>query len=382
MACAIGGYFTLALSNDGSLYSFGANVYGQLGLGHCEIVTSPTFIPNLPKITMVSCGAEFTVCIDEQGFLWSFGGNDYGQLGTGNTMFAKVPQKIEPFDDTNEIHRAKNISCGGNHILVLSNDDNLWTCGSNSFGQLCIGDRTLKKTNFQKTSFSNISKISAGYHYSLFQNFDGELYGCGSNANGELGLGHMKSPQIFPCIIPHQIPNIAHFCSGSYHSLCLDIEGNVFYTGTTIFTSYYDPSDHKIPQNKFHQILNLPPIRAISCVGPSSYLIDFEDNLWSFGGNESGQLGHGDYISRNDPKLMQITNVSKLSHGASGYHFLAKDLEDTIFSVGKNVQGALGFPNCGNKICIPKPIDPEFFSIWGDSDYQFTLRYNAKSARK
>lgn len=382
MACAIGGFYTVTLSNDGSLYSFGANAYGQLGLGHCENVSIPTRIPKLPKITMVSCGAEFTVCIDDQGLLWTFGGNGCGQLGTGNTKQVKIPQKIQSFGSrkTLQKYRAKYISCGGNHTLLLTDDDNLWSCGANVYGQLCLGN-TKQVLKFQKTSFSNISKISAGYHFSLFQNMDGELYGCGSNVKGELGLGHYESPQINACIISHEIPNIYHFTTGAYHTLCLDSEGNVFYTGTNIFTGY-DPA-MKISQNKFFQIPNIPPIRAISCVGPSSYLIDFDNNVWSFGGNDRGQLGLGDLTSICDPKQMLVENISDIARGASGYHFLAKDFEDTIFSVGNNINGSLGLS--GEKvdqISIPKAINEEFFSIWGDSEHQFTLRIKAKSARK
>ena len=48
----------------------------------------------------------------------------------------------------------------------------------------------------------------------------------------------------------------------------------------------------------------LPSIKVISCVSSSSYLIDFEGNLWSFGLNEYGQLGHGDTTNINTPKVI------------------------------------------------------------------------------
>ena len=85
-----GEYHTITISND-AIHSFGRNSEEQLELGHNNNVSLPTPIPNLPNITLVSCGCNFTVCVDHEGFMWSFGENNYGQLGTGNKilMFLK-----------------------------------------------------------------------------------------------------------------------------------------------------------------------------------------------------------------------------------------------------------------------------------------------------
>ena len=65
-----------------------------------------------------------------------------------------------------------------------------------------------KKKVAQKTSFSNISKISAGCYRSLFQNYKGEIFACGYNEYRQCGLGHFKSPQIIPSLIPNTPSNI------------------------------------------------------------------------------------------------------------------------------------------------------------------------------
>ena len=112
---------TITLSNDGTLYSFGKNREGQLGLGHNNDVSLPTPISNLPQISLISCGARFTVCVDHEGFMWSFGENKYGQLGTGNTKKFNVPQRIQ------EIFPVLSVSCGYAHTLIVAkNDSNLW----------------------------------------------------------------------------------------------------------------------------------------------------------------------------------------------------------------------------------------------------------------
>ena len=106
-------------------------------------------------------------------------------------------------------------------------------------------------------------------------------------------------------------------------------------------------------------------------------MIDFEGNLWSFGDNNHGQLGHGDILERQIPiKIESLKDIQQISYGTCGKNFLAKDSQNTIFVSGYNVYGQLG-----NKkpvvITTPKEINSEYFSIWGEPS-----KSKAKSARK
>ena len=156
MTCAVGMLHSITLSDDGIVYSFGRNVEGQLGLGNKnEIVSVPSPIPNLFHIKQVACGCYFTICVDEEGILCSFGRNFSGQLGTGNRTSFNVPQKIL------DIPPVLTVSCGSEHTLIITNNNlNLWSCGNNEFGQLCLGNienEILSK--FQQTSYFNIEKV-------------------------------------------------------------------------------------------------------------------------------------------------------------------------------------------------------------------------------
>ena len=250
----------------------------------------------------------------------------------------------------------------------------MWSCGSNSKGQLCHGDKEDRLIP-SKTPFSNISKISAGNHHSLFENNNGEIFSCGHNLNGQCGLGHFNFPQITPSLILNLPSNIVHFVCGNSHNLFLDSEGNVFSVGSNYYGSL--GLGHNTNQNVLNKIPNIPPIKIISCVSSSCYLIDFEGNLWSFGFNGSGQLGHGDETHIDVPKIIKtLKEIQQISYGCCGDHFIVKNSQNQIFATGRNDCGQLGTGDT-QSLSIPKEINSQYSSIWRD---EFHTR--AKSARK
>ena len=109
----------------------------------------------------------------------------------------------------------------------------------------------------------------------------------------------------------------------------------------------------------------------------SSYLIDFEGNLWSFGDNDHGKLGHGDEPNINTPKQINtLKDIQQISHGSCGSHFLAKNSQNQIFVTGHNNHGQLGTGDY-QSLSIPKEINSQYSAIWRDEFYT-----RAKSARK
>ena len=386
MSCVTGYWFTITLSYEGAVYSFGKNDNGQLGLGSGDddwVVTVPSVIPRLPKIKLISCGPSFTVCVDYDGNVWSFGKNNFGQLGTGNLTDSDVPVKIQ------HLPPVQSVSCGESHTLFITNDSDLWGTGNNRYGQLCLGKESSQFTP-QKTRYCNISKINAGSSYSFFQTNQGVIYGCGHNCYGQLGLGHLEHPQFEPCIIsdkcvniferciaPVQPPNIVEFCCGFFHSLFLDSEGKVYSVGKNNLGSL--GLGHNLDVNVMNQIPGIPPIHTITCSGSSSYLLDFDGNIWSFGENSGAQLGHGHRDNLNIPTMVSsLKNIKDISRGPFGHHFLAKDSKNSIFVVGLNNFKQLGTQNVAKIVSSPEKMDSNFSQIWGDS----FAHSNAKSARK
>ena len=101
----------------------------------------------------------------------------------------------------------------------------------------------------------------------------------------------------------------------------------------------------------------------------SIYLIDFRRNLWSFGFNNHGQLGHGGKTNINTPKVIStIKDIQKISYGSYGHHFIAKNSQNKIFVAGNNTFGQLGTGDA-QSVSIPKEIDSKYFPIWGSNQH-------------
>lgn len=94
-----GANHNLALDSDGRVWSWGANPYGELGIGDTveqikENVTVPQIVEGLPYIWEISAGNHYSLATNQNGDVWAWGLNDYGQLGLGHSVNQRSPQKL------------------------------------------------------------------------------------------------------------------------------------------------------------------------------------------------------------------------------------------------------------------------------------------------
>lgn len=86
-------------------------------------------------------GILFTIALDQNGIIWSWGINDAGQLGLGDLTNHNLPQKITTINEN-----IIKISVGYEHTLALDSKGNLWGFGNNNSGQLAHYGRDPIKT--------------------------------------------------------------------------------------------------------------------------------------------------------------------------------------------------------------------------------------------
>ena len=133
----MGQYHCLAVRNDGTVYAWGNNWYGQLGLPPDQIQRSAviTQIHGLNHVKAVSSKGNYNLALCEDGTLWGWGDNDYGQTGSGMACdYILTPAQI-PIPG-----KVIAMAAGFYHSLALTSDGRLWAWGSNGMGQL--GDGT------------------------------------------------------------------------------------------------------------------------------------------------------------------------------------------------------------------------------------------------
>jgi len=132
-------YHCLALSRSKRVYCWGHNYYGQLGLDHFKSVMNTVeeipFFKTKPAI-QISASDEFSVVLCENGKLYAFGYNYYGQLGIGDTYNTKYPTEVKQFTDDKIV----SIASGSNHTYALTASGDLFSFGQNQFGQLGLGE--------------------------------------------------------------------------------------------------------------------------------------------------------------------------------------------------------------------------------------------------
>lgn len=176
-----GGWHTLALKRNGTLWAWGNNYNGQIGDSTLIDRLEPTKIGKDTNWVSVSTGGNHSLALKSDGTLWSWGISNNGQLGTGVYSISQiVPTQVGIDKDW------KSIAGGIFHSVALKKDGTIWTCGSNTYGQL--GDGTfLPKCNFTKIQGSNWAFISANSAQTFALKSDGTLWGWGNNHYGELG---------------------------------------------------------------------------------------------------------------------------------------------------------------------------------------------------
>lgn len=185
IAVACGIAHTAAILSDGSLWTFGYNNKGQLGLGNTKTGASyntPQQVAIL-DVVAVACGFYHTAAIVSDGTLWTFGDNNRGQLGLGNNTDYNTPQQVS-------LSNVIAVACGGSHTTTILSDESLWAFGYNVQGQLGLENNINYNTPQQVKSLSNVILVACGFYYTAIILSDGSLWTFGDNSRGQLGLGN------------------------------------------------------------------------------------------------------------------------------------------------------------------------------------------------
>jgi alpha-tubulin suppressor-like RCC1 family protein len=189
---AIAGGWTHSLAVVGSgpgstVWAWGSNNAFELGyVGPLSRV--PVQVAGLTGVSAVGAGEAFSVALKTDGTVWTWGRNLQGQLGDGLQILGGQPNRPTP-GQVQGLTGVVAIAVGQIHAVALRSDGTVWGWGGGSSGQLGYELLDATSTPVQAIGLAGITKISAGAATTLSVDSAGRIWGSGDNSSGQLGIG-------------------------------------------------------------------------------------------------------------------------------------------------------------------------------------------------
>jgi alpha-tubulin suppressor-like RCC1 family protein len=340
---------TIALKNDGTVWTWGRNNAGQLGLGSStNDVLRPVNVVGMTPVAEVAAGNNHCLALTTDGRVWSWGGNGSGQLGDGTTTARRTPIQVPALGNTVQM-----IEGGESFSIALKNEGSVWTWGRNDYGQLGDGTSIMKKLPIQVFGFTApVIEVAAGLVHSVALQSDGTVWTFGRNNYGQLGDGTNISKST-----PVQVAglaNITHIAAGDYFSLAIRADGTVWSWGYNTSGQLGDGTT----VNKLSpvQVLGLTQAVLISGGGVHALAVKSDGTIWAWGTNNYGQVGDGSITRRLSPVLTANTELMIGIAGGTS-HNVGLKLDGSLWTWGLNTSGQLGDGSNANKLSPVKLPD-------------------------
>lgn len=218
-------YASFAIKTDGTLWSWGGNDSGVLGLNAGPNVSSPTQIGALTTWSKLGGSRFACFAIKTDGTLWGWGDGSTGQLGQNSTTIFSSPVQVGALTDW-----ARVATQGYNSCIAVKTDGTLWAWGQNTNGILGLNNTASVSSPTQVgalTNWAQTERFAAQSRNSstLAVKTDGTLWGWGGNASGQLGLNtttNFSSPVQIGALTSWSAVTAGFYCSGALSTLVIN----------------------------------------------------------------------------------------------------------------------------------------------------------------
>ncbi|MFH2007134.1 MAG: protein kinase [bacterium] len=278
-----------------------------------------------------TCGLE-----RDQGTVWCWGRNNYGQLGTGDTQTRRKPARV------GSLKAVSAVAAGGRHSCALEQNGKVWCWGRNNTGQLGDGSKKNRHAPVLVAGIGPAAALDVGSHHSCALLRDGSVWCWGDNRYGQLGNGARDPGKTRPVRVAG-LRKAAQLAVGGFHACAVDTEGHVWCWGRNDVGQLGIGSTEAQPSPK--QLTKLSAVKSITAAGAHTCGVDAKGGAWCWGNNASGQLGDTTSRLRFEPvKVVGLSAVSTLSAGGGylGGHTCATDTRGNLYCWGNNLSGQLG----------------------------------------
>ena len=290
-AVACGGFHTLALKTDGTLWAWGANAYGQLGLGDVDDRSVPVQVGLDDDWVAVDAGTRHSLALKADGSLWAWGQNASGQLGLGDRSTRLLPTRV---GDDNDWAMVRG---GLSHTVAIKDDRTLWAWGHNLRYQLGLGDTVTRLTPTRVGDDADWTDLSCGDEDARALKADGSLWAWGFNSYGQLGVGDTATRQV-PTRVGDE-SDWARVACGDDHTLALKDDGSLWAWGDNTYGQL--GQGDRSPRTTPARVGDGTDWLDVVCGDDTSAAVRADGGVWNWGDNVFGQLGLGDAVDRTDP---------------------------------------------------------------------------------
>ena len=288
MAVATGGH-NMALGMDGSLWTWGNNSHGQLGIGTIGgSITAPRVVDTgAVRFDRISVGNNHSMALDTQGRVWTWGNGQSGRTGHGDIDNRPIPTMIAGLSNVTAI------SAGFEHSMVLDSHGRVWMWGRNWRGQLGDGTIIDRHTPIQTIYFGTVTAIATATGDTAVMALDshGRVWMWGNNTNGQLGIGVTGGSMSVPTQLNYFGTITAIATGGSSfisHSMALDTNGNIWVWGSgdlgQLGNGLGTNSNLPVQANHFGSVT------AIASTNGANIALDEQGRIWTWGSGRA--LGH------------------------------------------------------------------------------------------
>ena len=293
---AAGYHHTVALKEDGSVWTWGSNIAGQLGDGTTLGRTSPVQIMTKGSgVIKIAAGRFYSLALKEDGSVWAWGQNTWGQMGDGKESNRLSPVRVMPPGSG-----VIKIMAGRDFILAIKTDGSLWAWGFNDARQLGerLADEASSNLYALRQPFrlmepgSGIIAVASGKRNVIALKADGSVWGWGDNQWGQLGDG-TEARRWPPVQVMAPGSQVVAIGSGSFFSLAVKADGSVWAWGN----NYYGQLGNGSPEVQFNlpQRILPPGSGVVSVTAGMQHVIAVKSDgsVWGWGLNNAGQVGDG-----------------------------------------------------------------------------------------
>ena len=311
-----GAWYTMAIKTNGTLWAWGMNSSGTLGLPVGNVLvptqittTSPTSSSN--DWAMVTTAYNSTLAIKTNGTLWAWGMNQFGQIGNNSTTTITTPTRIGTDTDWATVSVGANQTNNqAGHTVAIKTNGTLWAWGRNTDGECGLGtsgtgtDRTVPT---QVGTDTNWKSVSAGANHTVALKTNGTLWAWGANNNGQLGDGTNVN-KTSPVRIGF-LTDWTAVSAGDYHTAVMRASGALYTCGSNSKGQLGDGTS-VADRNVLVRIGADAAWSSVSAgMDGGTIAIRADGTLWAWGNNEYGQIGDGTHGTANNRAVPTETGV-------------------------------------------------------------------------